>query len=161
MLAIAATAGRYLTEGIDIDLTLPKYEKLSRIFLNSNWAHLIDPRRYEPSSYRDGAQIPAARYNSGDEQSTAINKVINKILSTLRNFDRSHLTAIEWPINEITDNVLNHAMSPVGGFIQANFGSRQPIVGFSVCDAGVGIPPSLRGEHPECLNPNRNGCIIS
>jgi hypothetical protein len=52
MLAIAATAERYVTGGVDVDLTLPKYDRLSRIFLNANWAHLIDPRRYESSSYR-------------------------------------------------------------------------------------------------------------
>jgi hypothetical protein len=134
---------------VDVDLKLPEYDRLSRIFLNANWAHLIDPRRYEPSSYRGTTQIPAARYNSGDEQNGALNKVASKILSTLHNFDRSHLTAIEWSINEITDNVLNHAMSPVGGFLQANFAARRPIVEFFVCDAGIGIPNSLRGEHPE------------
>jgi hypothetical protein len=90
MLAIAATAERYLTEGVDVDLKLPEYDRLSRIFLNANWAHLIDPRRYEPSSYRGTTQIPAARYNSGDEQNGALNKVASKILSTLHNFDRSH-----------------------------------------------------------------------
>jgi hypothetical protein len=149
MLAIAATAERYLAKGVDVDLALPTNEMLSRRFLNTNWAHLIDPRRYEPSSYRGVAQIPAARYNTGDEQSTALNKMISKVLSTLDGFYRSHLTAIEWSINEITDNVLNHAMSPVGGFIQANFLSRRPTFEFFVCDAGIGIPQSLRGGHPE------------
>jgi hypothetical protein len=128
MLAIAATAERYLAEGVDVDLSLPAYERLARMFLNTNWANLIDPRRYEPSSYRGSAQIPAARYNSGDQQTEVLNEVLDKILSTLHDFDRSHLTAIEWSINEIADNVLNHAMSPVGGFIQATFPSRRPMV---------------------------------
>jgi hypothetical protein len=83
MLAVAAVSERYLADSIDVDLTLPKPERLARLFLNANWAHLIDPRRYEPSSYRGGSQIPAARYNSADEQTVAVNRVVSKILSAL------------------------------------------------------------------------------
>jgi hypothetical protein len=62
ILAIAAQAKRYLIGGLDIDLTLPKEERLRRLFLNANWANLIDPRRYDPGSYRGFVQIPAIRW---------------------------------------------------------------------------------------------------
>jgi hypothetical protein len=55
ILAIAAQTKRYLIGGLDVDLTLPKEGRLSRLFLNANWAHLIDPRRYDPGSYRGHA----------------------------------------------------------------------------------------------------------
>src|SRR5216684_1948072 len=111
MLSLAAYAERYLINGIDVDLTLPSDLNLQRLFLNTNWAHLIDPRRYEPSRYKGRTQIPAIKYASGIDQHTAVQSVMTKMLSALADFDRSHLKAIEWSLNEITDNVLNHARS--------------------------------------------------
>jgi hypothetical protein len=72
------------------------------------------------------------------------------LLSALSNFDRTHLQGIEWSLNEITDNVLNHSESAVGGFVQVtNFARESQRVEFAVCDAGVGIPYTLRHAHPE------------
>src|SRR5262249_18035507 len=73
-----------------------------------------------------------------------------KILSALSAFDRNHLKAIEWSLNEITDNVINHAQSPIGGLLQiTNFGREHKVIEFCVCDAGIGIPASLRSGHSE------------
>lgn len=41
ILAIAAQTKRYQIGGVDVDLTLPKDERLNRLFLNANWAHLL------------------------------------------------------------------------------------------------------------------------
>lgn len=145
MLALAAYSERYLINGIDIDLILPKDAILQRLVLNANWAHLIDPRRYDPSRYTGRTQVPAIKYGSGAEHFAAVQSVMSKMLSILAEFDRSHLKAIEWSLNEITDNVLNHARSPIGGLLQVtNFSGRSRFVEFIVCDAGIGIPTSLR-----------------
>jgi hypothetical protein len=150
MLAIAAQAKRHLIGSVDVDLTLPREERLNRLFLNANWAHLIDPRRYNPGSYRGYLQIPAMQYRAAQEQFNAVNMVMDKILSALSGFDRAHLKAIEWSLNEITDNVINHAQSPIGGLLQVtNFHRERKVVQFCVCDAGVGIPASLKSGHKE------------
>jgi hypothetical protein len=150
ILAITARTKRYQIDGKDIDLVLPKDEKLNRLFLNANWAHLIDPRRYDPGTYRGIAQIPAMQFRTGQEQHEAVQKVTEKILSALSSFDRSHLKAIEWSLNEITDNVINHAQSTIGGLLQVtNFARGLKVIEFSVCDAGIGIPASLKTGHAE------------
>jgi hypothetical protein len=150
ILAIAAQTKRYLIGGLDVDLMLPKDERLSRLFLNANWANLIDPRRCDPGNYRGYAQIPVMQFRTGQDQHEAVTLATDKILSTLTKFDRNHLKAIEWSLNELTDNVINHAQSPVGGLLQiTNFVREQKIVEFCVCDAGIGIPASLRGGHNE------------
>jgi len=139
-----------LIAGIDVDLTLPQEGSLNRLFLNTNWAHLIDPRRYDPGNYRGFLQIPVIQYRNGQEQSAAVTTVMEKILSALSDFDRSHLKAIEWSLNEITDNVINHAQSPIGGLLQVtNFRSERRVIEFYVCDAGIGIPASLKSGHKE------------
>jgi hypothetical protein len=150
ILAIASQTKRYQIGGLDVDLILPKDERLNRLFLNANWAHLIDPRRYDPGNYRGYAQIPVMQFRTGQDQYEAVTLVTEKILSALSAFDRNHLKAIEWSLNEITDNVINHAQSPIGGLLQiTNFGREQKIIEFTVCDAGIGIPASLRSGHKE------------
>ena len=149
MLAVAAQSQRYLRDGIDISLTLPTNYKLKRLFLNTNWANLIDFRKYPESTFRGYTQVPAIKYSDGIQQHEAVEKILRITLSALSNFDRSHLGAIEWSINEVTDNVLNHAESPTGGLVQVtNLRQRQQLE-FSVCDAGIGVPASLRRDHPE------------
>ena len=150
MLGLAAQAGRYLVAGVDVDLTLPSDDTLKRLFINTNWAHLIDPRRYDPGNFRGRTQIPTVKYRAGQDQYDAVTMVVEKILSALTDFDRSHLKAIEWSLNEITDNVINHAQSAIGGLLHVtNFSGERRIVEYAVCDAGIGIPNSLRSGHPE------------
>ena len=58
----------------------------------------------------------------------------------------SVLVALEWALGEVMDNVLVHAQSSVGGFIQATTYVSGPE--FIVADAGIGIPASLgRQDH--------------
>jgi len=151
MLALAAYSERYLlNDNINIDLTLPNDSALQRLFLNANWAHLINPQKYEPTHFKGRTQIPAMKYGSGPEQHAAMQNVMEKIVAGVNDFDRSHLKALEWSLNEITDNVINHAQSVVGGFLQVtNFGYKRRAVEFAVCDAGIGIPTSLREGHRE------------
>lgn len=53
------------------------------------------------------------------------------------------MQALEWSLNEITDNVLNHAQSRVGGFVQSTYYGQSQAVELMVADAGIGIPSSL------------------
>ena len=144
MLGLAANVQNYLFDDIDTSLTLPEDQMLRRLFINTNWAHLIDFRRYQDSSYRGYSQVPAIKFTDAAQQDAAASVIMKAILSSLTGFDRDHLKAIEWSVNEVMDNVLNHAQSRVGGFVQVtNYRQRQQIE-FSVCDAGLGIPATLR-----------------
>src|SRR5262245_40087006 len=49
ILPFAVNCRALLLSGIDIRLELPSDPQLSRLFRNCNWAHLIDPRQYDPS----------------------------------------------------------------------------------------------------------------
>ena len=148
MLGIAANVQNYLIKGIDTSLTPPNGYRLRHLFINTNWAHLIDFRRYSESAYRGYSQIPATKFSDADQLFETVSAIMEKILSALSKFDRSHLTAIEWSVNEVTDNVLNHAQSPVGGFVQVTNHARREQIEFSVCDAGLGIPATLRSQNP-------------
>jgi anti-sigma regulatory factor (Ser/Thr protein kinase) len=147
LLPFATRCRALLVAGVDTMLELPDDSTLSRLFKNSNWAYLIDPRQFEQSQYFSDKHIPAVSYSNSDTHYQAVNQVVDKLLSSLEGFSRDQLAALEWAINEITDNVLNHASSPIGGIVQLTTKSKSNIVEFVVCDAGVGIPKTLREAH--------------
>lgn len=61
---------------------------------------------------------------------------------------RDVLAGLEWSINEITDNVLNHSECPTGGLIQLTTFRESQKVAFAVGDSGRGILSSLREGYP-------------
>lgn len=102
------------------------------------------------SGFRGYTQVPATPYATAEEQSRAVNRIVNAILGAIPDIARSDFAALEWAINELTDNVLVHSQSPVGGFVQVStFQRNKKRVAFIVADAGIGIPTSLREGHPE------------
>ncbi|WP_080969011.1 STAS-like domain-containing protein [Chromobacterium violaceum] len=150
MLALCAQAAKLRHAQIDIELILPSQIKLRRLFENANWAHIISPKQYDPSAFRGHTQVPATQYKSADEQFKAVNRIANAILGAIPDLERSDFAALEWAINELTDNVLVHSGSAVGGFVQVStFASGKKKVLFMVADAGVGIPKTLKEGFPE------------
>lgn len=149
MLALCARVGSLRSEGIECKLVLPKDDSLSKLFVNANWANLIDPSNHRPSRFKGTSQVPAIHFISAEDQSTAVNQIINTLLSSLSDFSRGDLAAIEWSVNEITDNVINHSESSTGGYVQLSTLKKRNIVEYVVADAGIGIPNSLRKSFPE------------
>ncbi len=150
MLATCAQIMKYREAGIGVITVLPEKKELSRLFLNANWAHLLDPDRYESSTFRGHTQVPATQYKNPKEQHEAVNRIVNAILGAVPDIERSSFAAFEWSINEITDNVLTHAESPIGGLVQVStFQRAKRIVQYIVADSGKSIPKTLRETHNE------------
>lgn len=150
MLAFCAQVEKLQHEGVDFSLVLPKIERLQRLFRNTNWAFFLDRRQYSPSTFRGYTQVPATKFASAEEQSKAVNRIVNAILGAIPDMARKDFAALEWSINELTDNVLVHSQSPVGGFVQVStFQPNKKRVMFIVADPGIGIPNSLKQGHPE------------
>lgn len=68
--------------------------------------------------------------------------IINE-LRRLDNFAIGVLEGIEWSINEIMDNVLNHSESSCG-FIMGQIHKSSKHIAFTIYDAGIGIYNSLK-----------------
>ncbi|HEU0053193.1 MAG TPA: DUF4325 domain-containing protein [Longimicrobium sp.] len=149
MLTICADATRLRKQGHRFELLLPSAPTLAARFRNSGWAYFLDPQSYPPSRSRSVTQVPLIQFSTPHEQQDAVNRMIDAILSSVTTLGRGDLAAIEWSLNEITDNVLVHATSEVGGFVQLTNSASKRRVEFSVADAGVGIPQTLREGHPE------------
>jgi hypothetical protein len=149
MLPLVATARAYRKQKVDFSIVLPNDIASSRFITNTNWAHLISPEHYPSMDDRNIEHLSAIQYMNESEQYDAVNRCMDVLLKTSKNLDRSRAKALEWSLNEITDNVLNHAESPIGGLVQVVTNSRIGRADFYVCDAGIGIPTSLRQGHPE------------
>lgn len=150
MLSVCAQTIAYREAGIDIELIPPNDKKLFNLFRNTNWLHYLDPRKFDVSQFRGHTRIPATRYRTPNEQQNAVNRIVNVILGALPDLERSNLASFEWAVNEITDNVLLHSESSIGGLVQVStFEKNTKSVQFVVADAGVGIPSTLRSGRPE------------
>lgn len=146
MLAVAMACDSYRARNVDFELILPEDGQVERLFRNSNWAHLIAPEDFHLSEYKSLVHMPALPYKTSDEQHHLVDGLLNRILSSITDFQRSHFKAIEWSINEITDNVLVHSESPRGGLVQLTAMKNTKKVEFVVADSGIGIPKSLKSS---------------
>lgn len=145
MLALCSEVLRLRSEKIDAQLILPLKPDLARLFINANWAHLLEPRAYDASRFRGHTQIPATQFSNPAEQNDAVNRIVNAILGSIPDIRREHFAALEWAVNELTDNVIVHSQSAIGGLVQvSSFKRNTKIVDFTIADSGLGIPATLR-----------------
>lgn len=130
--------------GVVFELKLPDQASGRSIFHNANWAHLINDIDHQASTFDGDGHLPASAYTSSAEQTAAVDRIMSMILKAVP-LKRKQLVALEWSVSEITDNVLNHSQSSIGGVIQAStivIGGRQ-MVEFVVADTGIGVQRSL------------------
>lgn len=134
----------YRRNKCDFELILPDNQSAKNIFHNANWAYLIDDSSHSESTFSGDTHLPATTYKSPDEQYQAVDRIMSMILKAA-SLERSQIKALEWAINEITDNVTNHSESILGGIIQASTInlSERLMIEFVVADAGIGISQSL------------------
>lgn len=154
MLPLCAHVMRLREARIDLQLVLPQDERVHRLFTSTAWAHFLCPRDHEyPRRNNLARQLPAAHYLTHDDQENLLNELLEKLLSVIPNFNRSAFAAVEWALNEISDNVLNHSGSTIGGLLQLSvFDLARHRVEFTVSDAGNGVPATLRAAKPSIEN---------
>lgn len=149
MIPLVTTARYYRGKKADFEIVFPEIPAAYNIMLNANWAHLVSPERYSARDNRNRNHLSAIQFRDADDQFRAVDRCMEVLLQCLVGLDRSKLKALEWSLNEISDNVLNHSESPLGGIIQVTTYPKKGRVEFYVCDAGIGIPRSLRQAHPD------------
>ena len=144
MLPLVSLCRAYRREKVDFTIVMPEDRKIANLFSNANWSHLIAPEHYESKSENNISNLSATQFFTPDEHHEAVDKSIGLLLQIASGMDRSRLKALEWSLNEISDNVLNHAESPIGGLMQVVSFPAKRRVELIVCDAGMTIPKSLR-----------------
>lgn len=85
------------------------------------------------------------RLIAGDED---VFETTNSVLElVLRQFEdgQAFVPALEWAVNEATDNILRHAEAPAPGVVCAQYVPKAHRLDVAICDAGRGITASLEG----------------
>jgi anti-sigma regulatory factor (Ser/Thr protein kinase) len=132
--------------GVNFTVLLPEASHLRQLFLNTNWAHLLDPAQPQ-LDIEHPRHLAVRRYETHPEQQDAVNAVTDIVLRNM-SLERDAISALEWTVNEITDNVLNHAQSSRGGLVQVVAFRDQHLVKLVVSDGGRGIPAAMREAYP-------------
>lgn len=138
---LIATVSALRVQGVEFEIVLPRRKNLSDLFLNTSWAYHLDPKKFWPPNILHARHLATQKFVSSAEQKRAVDTLLDVLMKTIE-APRELLRALEWSVNEVTDNVLNHAESPLGGFVQATV-LRDSVV-FTVADVGMGILASLR-----------------
>jgi anti-sigma regulatory factor (Ser/Thr protein kinase)/anti-anti-sigma regulatory factor len=128
---------------IDVVIVPPDDSRFLGQLQRTNWLTLsnISPKN-KPALRLDKA-IPIFHYTDADGQGNAVNCISKALLLQIPNLDRSQLRSAEWALSEITDNVLNHAESLIGGIVHCQIHHHLKLIEFVVADAGMGIARSL------------------
>ena len=147
MIPLLSSADALRRDRIDVSVKLPEKPELERLFLNTNWAHFLEPARFQKSDTVHDRHLAAQRFGDFDQQQRLVNAFMDVVMRNMT-LDRRVIAGLEWSVNEITDNVLNHAECEEGGIVQVStFGDARKVA-FGVADSGRGILSSLREGHP-------------
>ena len=149
MVPLLASVDTLRREGIDLSVTLPdEGDRLARLFVNTNWAHFLEPERFPQSDTVHDRHLAAQRFADFDRQQELVNAFMDVVMRNMT-LERDVIAGLEWSINEIIDNVINHAECEEGGIVQVSTFREARKIAFAVADAGRGILSSLREGHPD------------
>jgi len=147
MLPIISTVTLLRYEGHDVYVKLPHNDNTRALFRSVNWAHYLSPKQFEISESQHDRHLVTRFFKDEVEQKKAVDDFMDVILRNME-LPRSIISGLEWSINEITDNVLNHSNSPVGGLVEATTYPKNGLIAFAVADSGRGILNSLKEGIP-------------
>lgn len=145
MLGVIAIVTELRRQGSVVDIHLPTTESARTFFATTSWTHLLNPAYKD--GYKPNRKHFVKHFGSFEEIPPIINHFMEIIIGHIQ-MPKDVLAALEWSITEICDNVINHAESETGGFLQVIAYPQNDLVAFTVADAGKGILQSLKEGVP-------------
>lgn len=153
MLGIIAIVSKLRLRGTEVTIVLPTDKNAQHFFSTTNWSNLLDVRL--PQSQYNSRTHFVQQFTSYQELPSLVSKFMDVVMRHIE-MPKDILSALEWSVNEICDNVINHSNSISGGYLQVIAYPKNGIIAFTVADAGIGILSSLKEGLPE-LNDDLNG----
>lgn len=146
---LAAIVDDWQTNGSEFDLLPPHDPAVARLIQNTGLAHFIAPSSQPEARFQGLKHIPIQRFTNLKEQVALVRSFMDILLQST-SLTRDVLQGLEWSLNEIVDNVLNHANTQRGGFAALSTVSDR--IQFTVADCGIGILASLKEGYPQLRN---------
>lgn len=146
MLGIIAITVNLRLQGTQIDVILPELPIPKEFLRSTNWAHFLDPVHFPKRSQARKRQF-LGQFSTFEELPAQVTGFMEIVMRHME-MPGDILSALEWSVNEICDNVINHSNSAPGGFLQVIAYPTNDIIAFTVADAGRGILHSLKEGIP-------------
>src|SRR5580704_8925548 len=137
-----------VSRGFSVRVAPPVDIGLEAYWDRAGWLAAINGD-YPPIPTGRTTYSPLVSYRNHQELNAHLNVVID-ILAKVTEFPPGVLRAVEWTINEIADNVLNHA-GGAKGWIQVVTRPGKDQIEFVVADRGLGIRSTLQEAFPNKL----------
>ncbi len=147
ILPVICTIDYHRANGLEVYIKLPVKNDIRRLFRSVNWAHFLSPEQFEKSESTYDKHLVTRRFENAEEQKSVVDDFMDVVLRNMA-IPKDIISALEWSINEITDNVLNHSESKFGGLIQASTYIKEQRIVFAVSDSGRGILKSMQEGFP-------------
>ncbi len=147
ILPMIVTIDRLRLFGKTIYVKLPSNSNTRKLFRSVNWAHYLAPEQFEKSESVHDRHLVTRNFDDANNQKLIVDDFMDVILRNMQ-VPLDIISGLEWSINEITDNVLNHSKSKVGGYIQASTYPKNNLIVFAIVDGGIGILKSMQEGFP-------------
>ena len=142
MLPIIATIEDLRKEGFEVTVLMPENSHLKNVFDENNWSYFLEPGQFKDSQSIYNPHLVTRRFKDSAGQKDTVDQFIKMVIGTIKISD-DIIRGLEWTVNEITDNVLNHSEADEGIF-QAVVYPNNKYIDFGVVDRGIGIYNSLK-----------------
>ncbi len=147
MLPIISSLHQLRKEKKSVYVKLPQDNDTRKLFRSVNWAHFLSPSQFEKSESTHDRHLVTRFFTDPNQQKQVVDDFMDVVLRSMQ-VPKDIISGLEWSINEITDNVLNHANSYYGGIVQASTYPKNRTIAFAVADGGRGILNSMQEGHP-------------
>lgn len=147
MVGVISAVERLKSEGVKVETFLPDKYDVRKLFRSVNWAYMLCPEKYYPTESEHDRHLIIKSFDDPNRQKKVVDEFMDVVLRSI-SVSKDVISGIEWSINEITDNVLNHSNSSIGGFVQASTFPKNNTIAFAVADSGRGILKSLKEGIP-------------
>lgn len=147
MLPIIATISDLRAKKHSIKVLLPNDNNVRKLFRSTNWAHFLDPIENQKSDSTHQRHLVTKQFDNSNELAWIMKDFMDVVLLSTP-IPQDIFSALEWSVNEICDNVINHSQSKIGGFIEIVAFIKQGHISFTVADAGKGILNTLKEGIP-------------
>lgn len=93
-----------------------------------------------------GRFVPIQLIRNAEDQKVAVDALCELIMMQFENADEI-LPSFEWAVNEVTDNILNHAQSQTPGVMFAQYYPEAKKIEIVIVDQGLGLYRTLQQTH--------------
>ncbi|WP_159065969.1 STAS-like domain-containing protein [Deinococcus ficus] len=145
ILPLIALLDFYRLNDYEVSVRLPKHHESREKFSSHNWSHYLD-KNNKKTNRNNPRTSGVLEFNDFESLNNMINKAI-QIAIKGGQFKPGTLKALEWSLNEITDNVIRHSGN-YHGWLEVIWQADGSIE-FTVCDNGIGIPNTMRDAFPD------------